>query len=45
MLDFHVRSNATAMGYASYRPFKKHIEDDPLVEDMQVDERGADDEE
>ena len=39
--DFHVRSTATAC----CSPFNKHTEEDQLAEDMQEDEREADDDE
>ena len=42
MLDFPVRSTATARGDACCSPFNKHTEDDQLAEYMQR-ERGADD--
>ena len=44
-LDFHVRSNATARGDACCSPSNKHTEEDQLTDDIQEDEREADDDE
>ena len=45
VVDFPVRSTATARGDACCSPFNKHTEEDQLAEDMQEDEREADDDE
>ena len=45
MLDFPVRSTATARGDACCNPFNKHTDDDQLAGDIQEDEREADDDE
>ena len=40
-----LRSTATASGDACHSPFNKHTEKDQLADDMQEDEREADDDE
>ena len=45
VLDFPVRSTATARGDSCCSPFNKHTEEDQLADDMQEDEGEADDDE
>ena len=45
VLDSPVRSTAAARGDACCSPFNKHTEEDQLADDMQEDEREADDDE